>query len=316
MTGFTAANSSTSSNADPNDPKGARSMGYYDSSDLPFYYGLYNTFATGDRYFSSVQSQTFPNRLYLFAGTSFGHIRNDFGPFTQKSIFELMDQSFVTWKIYASQYPLAYGSLFFKYVQDRAKDHVFPIEQYYADAAAGNLPNVSFVDPKLVDKPKVENDEHPPSNVQVGQQFVSTIVNGLMTSPEWSSSALFLTYDEHGGFYDHVAPPAAPVPDDVPPMLAAGDVNAAFDHYGVRVPVVVVSPYAKARYVSHVVHDHTSILRFIETRFGLPSLTNRDRLADPMLEFFDFQHPDFVTPPQLPTATVNQAQLSLCPGSE
>jgi phospholipase C len=95
-------------------------------------------------------------------------------------------------------------------------------------------------------------------------------------------------------------------------MLAAGDTAAAFDHYGVRVPAVVVSPYSKAHFVSHVVHDHTSILRFIETRFGLPALTNRDAQADPMLEFFDFSHPSFAVPPRLPAAPVDLGPQLTC----
>ena len=307
MDGFTAAN------VDPADPTGSRTMGYYDQTDLPFYYGLFSTFATGDRYFCSLLSQTFPNRLYLLAGTSFGHIRNDVFISTHDSIFNLLDQYAVTWRIYAAQHPLAYGSLFFQYVNNRAVQHVFPIAQYYADLAAGTLPDVAFVDPEIMDTPTMENDEHPPANVQVGQKYASDVINGLMSSPEWQSSALFFTYDEHGGFYDHVVPPAAPIPDNIPPILEPGDVPGAFDQYGVRVPAVVVSPYAKSHFVSHVVHDHTSILRFIEYRFGLPSMTNRDAAADPMLEFFDFNSPPFVSPPSLPAATIDQAQLNACP---
>ena len=212
----------------------------------------------------------------------------------------------------SSQYPLSYGSLLFSSVAAEATSRVFPISQYFTDLANGTLPSVAFVDPKLSDTPKVENDEHPPSNVQVGQAFVASIVNGLMTSSAWSTSALFLTYDEHGGFYDHVAPPAAPIPDNIPPMLKPGDTPGAFDHYGMRVPAVVISPYSKSHFVSHVVHDHTSILRFIEYRFGLPSLTNRDANADPMLEMFDFNTPTFATPPSLPAATIDPTQLAAC----
>jgi phospholipase C len=312
MDGFTAANVDATL-----DPTGSRTMGYYDQTDLPFYYGLYNTFATGDRYFSSVLSQTFPNRLYLLSGTSAGQIRNDLTalPYKQKSVFELLDQNFVSWKIYAAQAPLSYGYLFFQYVRDRAAQHVFPISQYYADAAAGQLPNVAFVDPILLSTPRVQNDEHPPANVQVGQKFVADVTNALMASPNWSTSAMFLTYDEHGGFYDHVAPPAAPTPDNIPPILQPGDTVAAFDRYGVRVPVAVISPYAKPHFVSHDVHDHTSILRFIEYRFGMPSLTNRDAKADPMLEFFNFHHPHFVKPPTLPAAVIDPVQLAACPST-
>jgi len=170
------------------------------------------------------------------------------------------------------------------------------------------------VDPIFLDTPTVENDEHPPSNVQVGQEFVSRVVKALLTSPQWRHAALFLTYDEHGGFFDHVPPPAACAPDAIPPTLEPGDEPGAFDRYGIRVPVVVVSPYARRHFVSHTTHDHTSILRFIETRFDLPALTARDANADPMLEFFDFRRPRFKKPPRLPKATIDPARLQECAG--
>ena len=163
--------------------------------------------------------------------------------------------------------------------------------------------------PVFAGAPNVENDEHPPANVQVGEKFVSDVISGLFTSPEWPSSALFLEWDEHGGFYDHVAPPAATPPDNIAPMTGSGDQSGAFDRYGIRVPVAVISPFSKQHFVSHVVHDHASILRFIETRFGLPSLTQRDASADPMLELFNFQNPPFVQPPTLPEAIVDQSRL-------
>jgi phospholipase C len=146
----------------------------------------------------------------------------------------------------------------------------------------------------------------------VGERFASDVTNALMSSPNWSSSAMFLTYDEWGGFYDHVAPPSAPVPDNIPPMLQPGDTPGAFDRYGFRVPVAVVSPYSRPHFVSHVVDDHTSILKFIETRFDLPPLTNRDAQADGMLGFFDFTHASFATPPTLPPAPIDPAQAAKC----
>src|SRR2546421_207860 len=210
----------------PADPTGSRTMGWYDQTDLPFYYGMDRTFATGDRYFQSVLSQTFPNRFYLLAGTSFGHIRNDFpadpnNDFTQRTIFENLDAAGVTWKVYFAQIPFAEE---FKYVRDHSAGHVFPISQYYADAAAGQLPQVSYVDPIFVGPSNVENDEHPPSNVQVGERFTSAVVGALFNSPNWKRSALFLTYDEHGGYFDHLPPPPAVAAVNIPPMLpAAGD---------------------------------------------------------------------------------------------
>jgi phospholipase C len=306
MDGFTKAN------AVEKDPRGRRSMGFNTKADLPFYYGLYRKFAIGDRFFASVLSQTFPNRFYLLAGTSFGHIRNDLpgaDGFQHKTVFNLLDDAGVSWRVYYSQIPFAFE---FKYVRDHSAGHVFPIDQYYADAAAGALPQVSFVDPIFVGPTNVENDEHPPSNVQVGGRFARDVIEALFESPDWPTSALFLTYDEHGGFYDHVPPPRAPIPDDIPPMLEPGDVKARFDRYGIRVPAVVVSSYSKPHFVSHVVHDHTSILRFIEVRFGLPALTRRDARADPMLEFFDFSHRSFATPPTLPAAPVDEERAVQC----
>ena len=306
MDGFTAAN------VDAHDPTGSRSMGYYDRRDLPFYYALYRKFATGDRFFCSLLSQTFPNRFYLLAGTSFGHIRNDFpGPteFAQPTIFNRLDDAGVAWKVYSSQFPFAN---LFAYVRTTRQANVMPIAQYFADAANGTLPQVAFVDPIFADRPTRENDEHPPANVQVGQEFVSRVVKALFTSPQWRRAALFLTYDEHGGFFDHVPPPSACVPDAIPPMLEPGDEPGAFDRYGIRVPVVVVSPYARRRFVSHEAHDHTSILRFIATRFDLRALTARDANADPMLEFFDFGHPRFRKPPRLPKAQINPKRLAQC----
>src|SRR5437588_4214284 len=301
MDGFTRAN------VNAKDPTGHRALGYYTREDLPFYYWLYRTFAIGDRYFASVLSHTLPNRFYLLAGTSFGHIRNDFpmgaDQFSQKTIFEELDAAGITWRIYYSQIPFAFE---FAYVRNHAAQHVFPLQQYYTDAQAGTLPQVSFIDPIFIGHADVENDEHPPSDIQLGQSFTHDVIQALVQSPDWPTSAMFLTYDEHGGFADHVPPPRAPKPDGIKPMLQKGDYKASFDRYGFRVPVVAISPYSRAHYVSHVVHDHTSILRSIEERFGLAPLTNRDAKAAPMWDFFDFSNPSFLTPPSLPPAPVNQ----------
>ena len=141
MDGFTAQN------VDPTDPTGSRAMGYYDQRTLPFYYGIANEFSIADRYFASVPGPTFPNRFYLLTGTSFGHISND-PPrrYTQKTIFQSLDEAAtpVSWKIYLASVQV---ELLFKYVQDHAAGHVFPISQYFTDAANGTLPQVSFVEP-------------------------------------------------------------------------------------------------------------------------------------------------------------------------
>jgi phospholipase C len=309
MDGFTAQNQNAA------DPSGARTMHYYTKRDIPFYYKLYTTFPTSDRHFSSVLGPTYPNRHYLLAATSFGHIRNDFPAdgtqFSQRTIFETLDEAGISWKIYDAQIAFAF---LYAYVRNERPDAVHPIADYYADAAAGTLPQVAFIDPIFLGDENTESDEHPPANVQVGQAFVKSVVDALFASPNWPRSALFITYDEHGGFWDHVPPPPACAPDDIPPMLNPGDVVADFDRYGIRVPFVAVSPYAKRRYVSHTPTDQTSVLRFIETRFELPALTRRDANADPLLDLFDFSRPSFPRPPRLPKAKLDPIRAAQCAG--
>jgi hypothetical protein len=168
-------------------------------------------FAMADRYFCSVLSQTFPNRFYLLAGTSFGHIRNDFPSartdYAQRTIFNVLDEAGVSWKIYYGRIPFA---LLFAYVRGPAgTGKLVPVQQFTTDAHAGALPQVAFVDPIFLASANVETDEHPPSNVQVGQAFVSSVVGAFLESPQWAHGALFLTYDEHGGYFDRVSPPPA-----------------------------------------------------------------------------------------------------------
>jgi phospholipase C len=306
MDGFTATN------VDATDLTGSRAMAYYTDRDLPYYYALAKTFGIGDRYFASVPGPTYPNRYYLIAATSFGRVDNRLplgSGWKQRTIFQSLDEANVTWKIYAAQ--VSEGWLF-KYVRDHRQGHVTTMTQYYADAAAGQLPQVAFVEPTYVGSVRTRTDEHPPSNPQLGEQFSSKVLDALMRSPNWSSSAFFLTWDEHGGYYDHVAPPAAPKPDDIAPNLGRGDTKAEFDRYGPRVPMIVVSPFSRPHFVSHDVHDHTSILATLELRFGMPPLTRRDAQAQPLTEFFDFSTPAFATPPELPAAPLDTEGVAQC----
>jgi phospholipase C len=153
-------------------------------------------------------------------------------------------------------------------------------------------------------------DEENPQNVQIGEAFVAGVVDAVMRSPQWDRSALIWVYDEHGGYYDHVPPPAAIPPDSIAPKLGPKDTPGRFDIYGIRVPAVIVSPWARRDYVSPVVHDHTSILKLIETKWNLPALTYRDANADDLLDSFDFARPAFSQPPAL-AAAANPA-LAAC----
>ena len=208
--------------------------------------------------------------------------------------------------------------LIWRYLAGDAGHHgsnLVNISEFFTDAAAGSLPAFSLVDPDFGNR-----SEENPQDVQFGDQFLAQVVNAVMASPQWPSTLLVWCYDESGGYYDHVPPPKAVKPDDVAPALAAGDHRGdAFNRYGFRVPAGVVSPFARPNYVSHVVHDHTSILKLVETKWNLPALTYRDPNADNLLDSVDLTSPPaFLTPPTLAAAldpTLADGCLSTGPGT-
>jgi phospholipase C len=271
-------------------------MGYYTPSDLPFYSGLARTFVLADRWFSSAPAKTFPNRYYLLGGTSLGVITNIGLPSTPPngSILEHLDAHQITWRDYYQSLPTA--ALF---AGLGAANNVH-VSQFFTDAASGNLPFLSIVDPDF-DKGSEEN----PQDIRIGEAFASQIVNAVMHGPAWNKTMLVWCYDEGGGYYDHVPPPAAVPPDNIPPQTnVPPDQPGGFDRYGIRVPAVVVSPRARPGHVSHVVYDHTSVLKFIETKWNLPALTQRDANAANLLDCLDLRgRPAFLNPPKLPAPT-------------
>jgi phospholipase C len=182
--------------------------------------------------------------------------------------------------------------------------------QYTADLQNDTLPQVAIIEPASaagLDEHGSDSDQYP-INVQLGANYVSSLINQLMQSSSWKDSAFILTFDEFGGFYDHVAPKPAVNPDGINPQdLMTNDIctqgtgpTCNFTYTGYRVPVIVVSPYAKKHYVSHTVMDYTAILKFIETRFQLAPLTKRDAAQQSMNGFFNFNAPPWMTPPSPP----------------
>jgi phospholipase C len=303
---YTAANYSRNSvNSEPVcDFEGRRAMGYYTEADLPYYYALASQFAMSDRHFSSVLTATQPNRMYLLGGSSFGYIRplnsvNGDKPIEAPAIFDVLEQKGISWKIYmvnkASPDEYTYYALFRGFYDKGRKDNpkIVDAEQFFTDAANGALPQVAMFESGVASG----LDEHPRNDIFVGAQLMRRVFNALMKGPLWSKTAAFLTYDEAGGFFDHVPPPNAVPPDGIPPKLLADDPQAGFDRYGFRVPMIAVSPFARRNYVSHTVSDHTSILKFIERRFGLNPLTQRDANAHDLTDMFDFSNPSWMTPP-------------------
>jgi phospholipase C len=164
-----------------------------------------------------------------------------------------------------------------------ANENGRPLEQFFIDAAAGVLPSFTFIDLNGTTQTQ-EN----PQNVVVGEAVMSDIVDALGSFPQWSRALLVINYDEHGGYYDHVPPLQAMVPDSVPPDPPVGAFQyEGYRRYGFRVPAVVISPWAKKNHVSHMVYDHTSILALVEQKWNLPALTYRDANANNMLDFVD-----------------------------
>jgi phospholipase C len=339
MSGFGQQNEGWSASDLPNgaDPKlasGARAMFYYDQTDIPFYYALAQNFAVADHYHASVLGPTWVNRMYFWSGTSFGMTVNSFPdlsayPYppdnesadgsgyapTEASILDELSERHTKWAIYADALPTAGVVHGISMTNRWGTLPRFYIKDLMTQLGDGSLPEMAFVDPDTQHENSDGQDEHPPADIQIGQKWVNDIVQKVMSSPLWAHTALFITWDEHGGFFDHVPPPPSCIPDAKDPILSSSGNNtiqAKFDRYGVRVPLIVVSPFAKKGYASHTTYDHTSILRFIEAKFKVPALSARDANADALMDMFDFKNPPNATAPTITAPIVDPAGLTYC----
>ncbi len=243
---------------------GSTALGYYNGSDLSYYYGLADHFTLCGNYFCSLLGPSTPNRLSLMTATAGGNTTNTIarGSLDWPTIVDLLDAHKVSWKCYN----LGIGTgtsledynvlVHFKRWQNDSRLN-FTEDDYQKDLDAGTLPQVSF----LITESLIS--EHPPADIQMGQHSMSEVINALMASKLWQSSALFFTYDEGGGFFDHMPPPQV-------------------DAYGMgfRVPMLVVSPWARRGYISGQLYEHSSVLKFIERRFGLQSLASVNHQFD------------------------------------
>jgi len=315
------------------DPEGTRALGYYDQTDLPYYYDLASFFATSDRWFAPILAATYPNRMFIEAASSFGHeypdADNTHPRYSAETIYRAMNEANVSWKYYYQDGMFLPN--FQDYTDPTVQNKTYPTS-YLLNLLAGTcnglpcdpdktLPQVVFIESA---SGASGLDEHPDNNLQKGAAYIQSIIGALMKSDAWQDSVFILTYDESGGLYDHVPPLTVPPPDAyaqgqcpdpnngsygychagpnanfTAPTPQNGGYNM-FNLTGLRVPILVISPYVKPHYVSHVPMDSTAILAFIEKTFNVPPLTARDAYwlqNGDMSDFFDFSTPAALNPP-------------------
>ena len=258
------------------------SIGYYRQADLPFLGRAAPAFTACDRFFASIMGPTFPNRFYSLSAVT-DRLRNDEVPVDLPTIFD----RFAAKKIPAAYY---YGNFPFLVLYQRYQQISFRYATFFQQCRTGRLPAFSYVDPNytFADAGPASgnqgNDDHPHADIRAGEYFMSTIYNAVTRSPAWPRTLLVFTFDEWGGFFDHVSPPPA------------ADVKPEFEQRGFRSPAVLVSPFARRGHVAHGVYDHTSILRLLEWRWGLEPLSVRDAQASNLAAALDFSHRNLHAP--------------------
>ena len=296
-------------------------MGYWTQDLLPFPYSLARTFCVANRWFCSAPCQTYPNRRFLMAGSAYGNISTSTeslkdAPPPNGTIWDRLHHYGISWRNYFTDLPstgIINGTV------EKYPTNLAPISQFFLDCATGSLPSVSLVDPEfgvlgivgssLASIPALQplaeklnttgGDEENPQDMSYGESWASTVVKAVLRSPAWPRTLLIYTHDEHGGYYDHVPPPQAIAPDSIPPQLGPNDVPGGYNIYGPRVPAVVVSPYSRPNAVTNVVHDHTSFLATVESKWNLPRLTYRDANAKTVMDFLDVERAAFLNPPTI-----------------
>jgi phospholipase C len=270
-------------------------VSYYQEGDLGFIQDAAKTFTTFDRFHCSLMGSTLPNREYMHAATSYGMRDNSFPDppgFPDTTIFAALSAKGISNRYFYSDVPVS--ALWGEPGLQRSG----PVTEYYERCSSGTLPAVSFVDPNFGgsagEGPGISADEHPHGDVRAGQAFMSDVVHAFIESPHFKRGALFIVYDEWGGFFDHVRP--ARVPDE----RNSRDVNEDYGLMGFRIPAIAISPYVRRGHVEHTVYGFESILKMISYRFGLKPLNLRHAYAHNIARSFDFDARPRVEAPALP----------------
>lgn len=252
------------------------SIGYYQQADLSFLGLAATNWTTCDNYFAAIMAGTYPNRVYSHAAQT-DRLDNSLTISSLPTIWDRLNEKNIKAHYYFSDIPMLalWGT---KYVSN-----MHFISSFYSDAAAGTLPDVSWVEPRFIGETLgISGDDHPVSDIRAGEYFLSQVYNAIIHSPNWTNTVLVINFDEWGGFFDHVAPTNAPVP---PADMAAGDSSGL---RGFRVPAIVISPWSPRGAVAHDLYDHNSVLKMIEWRYGLEPLTVRDQSATNLAQALDF----------------------------
>ena len=251
-------------------------IGFYTKQDLPFFGDAAPRWTVCDHYFSAIMAGTFANRVYQHAAQT-DRLANTFDVSTLPTIWDRLAEAGLDGRYYFNDIPFL-GLWGAKYIPIGR-----PYAEFLADAAAGTLPHVSFVEPRFLgEEIGASNDDHPFADVRNGQAFMNEVYAAVTNGPAWAKTVFVINYDEWGGFFDHVPPPAAPIPDA---DVIAGNEDGLL---GFRTPCLVFSPFARREHVATQTLDHTSILKMIEWRWGLDALTVRDDTATNLAEVLDF----------------------------
>jgi phospholipase C len=275
-------------------------MHFYSASQVPVISQLASAFAVCDQWHASAPCQTWPNRFFVHTATAGGYENNSpvHFPYLMPTIFTRFDQAGMgdAWRVYFHEVPqsLTLSDLWSHLERFRL------YAQFRDDAAAGSLPAYAFIEPRYFPDVELPNDQHPPHVVSLGEQLIADVYNCIRSGPAWTQTLLIITYDEHGGCYDHMPPPAAAAPE-----AAAAGQAFGFDRYGVRVPAVIISPYIRAGTILRAApgappFDHTSIIATLRRRFDLgAALSARDAAAPDLSGAFSLQTPDNGGPAQI-----------------
>jgi phospholipase C len=267
------------------------SIGYYTQDDLAFYGGAAPYWTVCDRFFASIMGPTYPNRFYMHSAAT-DRTNNQLVQCFLPTIWDRLEAAGLDGRYYYSDLPFTalYGNVHL--------DISEPYANFLTACETGALPHVSFVDPRFFDSPPAapQCDDHPHADIRRGQHFLNQVYEAVSGGPAWENTVFVITYDEWGGFFDHVRPREAP------------DSNPAHALRGFRIPTLVISPRARRNYVASRIYDHTSILKMIEWRWGLPALSPRDAAARNLAEVLDFTNPPDLTAPRWDVPNIDAAE--------